>query len=294
MALATDHPRTSRWVPASLLLAIVAIWGWTFVVVKDAVAAYGVIPFLAVRFALGAACLGAVCARRADVPTLRAGAAIGLVVGAAFLLQTLGLEGTSASNAGLITGLFVVFAPLANRLLFGVRVSPTHVAGIAASLLGLGLLTGAGPSGFGRGDLLTLGCAVLFGLHVALLDRYAKGRDAAVLAFGQVGSAAALLAAAWLIRGGLAWPPPEVWPALVVTGVFASALAYLVQTYAQQRLPAADAALIMLAEPVFAVLFGALLHGDRFTVIQAAGAGVMVAATLAVELQGRRAGGPRG
>jgi drug/metabolite transporter (DMT)-like permease len=291
---AAPMPPARRLLPAGLLLAIVAIWGWTFVIVKDAVAVYGVIPFLAVRFTLGAACLGAVCARRADLPTLRIGGAIGLVVGAAFLLQTLGLARTSASNAGLITGLFVVFAPLANRALFGVRIRRVYWVGIAVSLVGLGLLTGAGPSGFGWGDVLTLGCAALFGLHVALLDRHAKGRNASVLALGQVGAAAALFIMVWLARGGAKWPPPQVWPALIVTGVFASALAYLVQTYVQQRLPAVDAALIMLAEPVFAVLFGALLQGDRFTALQVAGAAVMVATTLVVETWGRRGDGSRG
>jgi drug/metabolite transporter (DMT)-like permease len=266
-----------------LLLGVVAVWGWTFVLVKDAVAVYGVLPFLAVRFTLGAACLGAVSARRLNARTLRTGAAIGLVLGVAFLLQTVGLTKTTASNCGLITGLFVVFVPLSNRLLFGVRTRPMFWAGIAASLVGLALLTGAGLHGIGPGDLLTLGCAALFGLHIALLDRFARGHDASVLAFGQIGSTAVLLAAMWLIQGHPAWPPPAVWPALAVTGVLASAAAYLIQTYVQQRLPAVETAMILLAEPVFAVLFGVLLHGNRFTALQAAGGVLMVASMVWAE-----------
>ncbi len=277
-----------RPLPAVLLLGIVVVWGWTFVVVKDAVAVYGVVPFLAVRFLIGAACLGGICARRMEAATLRTGGAIGLVVGVAFLLQTLGLDRSSASNTGLITGLFVVFAPLANRLLFDVRISGLHGLAIAVSLAGLALLTGAGSACVRSGDLLTLGCAALFGLHIALLDRYARGRDAAVLAFGQVGAAAALFAAVWLAWGRLAWPPPRVWPALVITGVVASAAAYLVQTYAQQRLSAVQTAMILLAEPLFAVMFGAWLQGDRFTPVQMAGAVLMVSAMVFVEVFFRR------
>ena len=277
-----------RLLPAGLLLLIVAIWGWTFVVVKDAVALYGVLPFLAVRFTIGALCLAPACARRLDRRTLGLGLAIGLVVGVAFLLQTLGLTRSSASNTGLITGLFVVFAPLANRLLFGVRITGRHGIAIAASLAGLALLTGAGPTGLGLGDLLTLGCAALFGLHVALLDRFAAGRGATVLAFGQVASAAALFVVIWLAQGTPVAPPRSVWPALLITGVLASAAAYLVQTFAQQRLPAVETALILLAEPLFAVLFGVWLHGDRFTVVQAAGGALMVAAMAAIEWSNHR------
>ena len=273
----------NRLLPAGLLLLIVLIWGWTFVIVKDAVALYGVVPFLAVRFLIGALCLAPLGLRRGAGPTFGLGAAIGLVMGAAFLLQTLGLATSSASNTGLITGLFVVFAPLTNRLLFGVRLSTGCWIGIGLSLVGLALLTGAGGEAMRRGDLLTLGCAALFGLHVALLDRHARGRNPLALATGQVAAAAVLFTLVWLIQGPVAWPPRAVWPALLLTGVLASAAAYLVQTYAQQRLRAEQTALIMLAEPLFAVLFGVWLHGDRFTGAQLAGGLLMGAAMLGTE-----------
>ncbi|MCX7006202.1 MAG: DMT family transporter [Kiritimatiellaeota bacterium] len=281
-------PLARRLLLAGLLLGVVAVWGWTFVIVKDAVAIYGVLPFLAVRFTLGAACLGAVCARRVKRRTFRTGAAIGLVLGVAFLLQTFGLARTSASNTGLITGLFVVFAPLANRMFFGVRIRGALWAAIGLSLIGLALLTGAGSSGFGLGELLTLGCAALFGLHVALLDRYAKGHDATVLAFGQLAGAAILFLAFCAGTGGLVMPPAGVWFALIITGVFASAIAYLVQTYVQQRLSAVETALIMLLEPLFAVLFGFLLQGDRMTPLQISGGVLMIVTMALTELRGQK------
>lgn len=286
--MTSPPPPRGRLLAALLLTGIVALWGWTFVIVKDAVAVYGVLPFLSVRFLIGAAALGLAALRRRDALALRRGAAIGLVVGAAFLLQTFGLARSSASSTGLITGLFVVFAPLANRALFGVRLAGPLWAALALALGGLALLTGAGGGRLGGGELMTLGCAALFGLHIALLDRQARGRDPVVLAFAQVAAAALLCTAMAAARGGLGWPPRAAWPALLITGLFASAAAYLVQTWAQQRLTAVQTGLILMAEPLFAVLFGVWLHGDRLTSVQALGALLMVGAMLAAEALARR------
>jgi drug/metabolite transporter (DMT)-like permease len=212
-------------------------------------------------------------------------------VATAFLLQTLGLERSTATNTGLITGLFVVVAPVANRLLFGVRTRCVLWAAIGASLVGLGLLTGAAPQGIAAGDWITARAAVLFGLHVALLDRYSKHHQATVLAFGQLLGATLLLVAFWLLLAMLGpsvapleWPPAKVWPALLITGVLASAAAFFVQTFVQKRLSAVETAMIMGLEPIFAAVFGYLLHGDRLTAVQLMGAVVMIAAVFMVEL----------
>ncbi len=269
---------------STLLLAIVVVWGWTFVVVKDAVAEYGVVPFLAVRFAIGAGCVGLFTVRRAERRSFQAGAVIGLVLAAAYLLQTLGLDSSTATNTGLITGLFIVFAPLANRVLFGVPTRGLLWAAIAVSLGGLALLTGADPRGMQPGDPLTLGCAACFGLHVALLDRYSKGHRATTLAAGQLATAAVVFGCLWAIRGPLVWPPASVWPALLLTGGIATAAAFFVQTFVQQRLSAVETGMIILTEPIFAALFGQWLMGDRLTALQVLGAVLMVAAVFAAEL----------
>ena len=106
---------------SALMLSIVVVWGWTFVVVKEAIAAYGVVPFLAVRYAIATVAIGAFAARRVTRASLTTGGLIGRVLAAAYLFQTFGLRLTTATNSGVITGLFVVFAPVANRLLYGVR-----------------------------------------------------------------------------------------------------------------------------------------------------------------------------
>jgi drug/metabolite transporter (DMT)-like permease len=142
-----------------LLVGVTMVWGWTFVAVQDAISLYGVLGFLAVRFALAAAALAPLAASRVTRRTLVVGGGIGLVLAAGYLLQTMGLLFTSPTNSGLITGLFVVFAPLADRLYFGKRPSRQILVAVALSLVGMLLLTGGGPDGANLGDLLTLLCA---------------------------------------------------------------------------------------------------------------------------------------
>ena len=279
---------------SSLLLGIVVIWGWTFALMKDPIAEYGVVSFLAVRFVIGSAALGVVAGRRANLLSLGVGGLIGLALAACYLSQTFGLRYTTATHTGLITGLFIVFAPLANRALFGVRTSATLWAGIGLSILGLSLLVGAGRDGFALGDAFTLGAAACFGLHVALLDRHAKRHDPAVLALGQLLAATVVFLVIWPFVEPVRWPSPNVWLALFVTGLLATAAAFFVQTYVQRRLSAVETAAIIVTEPVFAAIFGYLLAGDRLTGLQVLGATLMVGAMAAVEVYPRwTAGRPR-
>jgi drug/metabolite transporter (DMT)-like permease len=262
-----------------LLVGVTAIWGWTFVVVRDATAAYGVVGFLAIRFAIAAAALGPICLKRVTWRTLRAGAAIGVAMAAGYLLQTFGLQYTTPTNSGLITGLFVVFAPISAKAFFRVRMDWTLLVSVVISLIGLVLLTGQMPGELRVGDFLTLGCAAAFGLHIALLSRYARGHDALVLALGQMLAAAVLFGAAWPFVEPMAQPSGQVWLSLLMV-VVASALAFYIQTLVQQHLSAAGTAIILTMEPVFAVLFGYWLAGDRLTAIQVAGAVCVLAAQV--------------
>ena len=134
-----------RLIYTFLLVAVTAVWGWTFVVVQDAIAIYGVVPFLAARFVLAGAALAPIYATRLTRRSLLVGGGIGVVLAAAYLFQTMGLLFTTPTNSGLITGLFVVFAPLADRLLFGASVSPQVVLAVALSLVGMVCSPVAGP-----------------------------------------------------------------------------------------------------------------------------------------------------
>ena len=268
----------------AMMLAVVAVWGWTFSLMKGPVAEFGVVGFLAVRFAIATVAMGALTLRRATRRSLKTGALIGLLLAVAYLSQTFGLRLTTATNTGLITGLFVVFAPLASRALFGVRTRAAHWLAIAVSLVGLGLLTGAGPAPLAPGDGLTLVCAACFGLHIALLDRVAKHHDAGVLAFGQIAAAAVVFLVLWPLVDRVAWPSPRVWFALAVTGLAATAVAFTVQTFVQQRLSAVATAVIIVTEPLFAAFFGYVLAGDRLAALQWLGAALLVSALVVAEV----------
>lgn len=261
------------------LLAVTAVWGWTFVLVKDAIAAYPTVPFLALRFALAAAVLAAVVRRPPGRRELVAGGAVGLALAAGYLVQTLGLQFTSPGTAGLITGLFVVFTPLLQRFT-GAPLRPVTVAAVVLALAGTALLSG-GLAGLGLGDLLVLGCAVAFALHIVLLGRWAPDLSAPALTMVQLFTCAVVfgLGGAFQFR----WPSPSVWFAIAVTGLLASALAFLIQTWAQSHLQPTQIALILTTEPAWALLFAVLLAGQRLTLYSALGASLVLLAIVAHE-----------
>jgi len=236
------------------------VWGWTFVLVKDAVTQYPTLPFLQIRFALALVVLAVLIRRLPTRRELRIGAIVGAVLAAGYLTQTFGLTLTSPGNAGLITGLFVVLTPLLNRL-FGAPIHWWTWAATLVSLAGLVLLTG-GPSGMNLGDLLVLACAVLFALHIVMLG---------TLLFSAGGS--------WSLR----WPNAAVWFAIVITGLFASAFGYFIQTWAQAHISANRTALILATEPAWALVAAVLLAGQRFGVAQAVGAALVLAAIVGHE-----------
>src|SRR5437016_6111573 len=142
-----------------LLLGVTVVWGWTFVLVKDAIEAYPTLPFLGLRFLIAAAVMALVVRRLPGRRVLLVGTLIGLPLAGGYLLQTVGLRFTSPGNTGLITGLFFVFTPLLDRL-FGVALRPRTLLAVLTALVGTVVLTGAGRTGIGAGDLLVLGCAV--------------------------------------------------------------------------------------------------------------------------------------
>ena len=262
------------------LLLVTAVWGWTFVLVKNAITQYPTLPFLQLRFILAFVVMAALVHRLPARRELRLGIIVGAVLAAGYLTQTVGLTMTSPGNSGLITGLFVVFTPLIDQF-FGVKLRWWTLVAVAAALAGTMLLVG-GPSGVGLGDILTIACAFLFGLHIVLLSHWSPGLRSAPLAMVQMGSCALIFSAggSWSLRV----PSQDVWIAIVITGVFASALAFYIQTWAQQHLSASRTALILATEPAWAVAAAVILAGQRFGALQAAGAALVLAAIVGHEL----------
>ena len=261
-------------------MLVTAVWGWTFVLVKDAVTQYPTLPFLQLRFLLALVVMVLLVRRLPARRELVIGSVVGAVVAGGYLTQTAGLTMTSPGNAGLITGLFVVFTPILNRL-FGAPIRWWTWVATVLSLAGLVLLTG-GPSGMGLGELLVLACAVLYALQIVLLGRWSPGMPAAPLAMVQMAACALIFSAGgtWQLR----LPSGAVWFAVVITGVFASALGFYIQTWAQGFISANRTALIMATEPAWALAAAVVLAGQRLGLVQAAGAAIVLAAIVGHEL----------
>jgi drug/metabolite transporter (DMT)-like permease len=258
--------RHNRAVPALLaLIAVTAVWGVTFVQVKDAVAIYPLFAFLAVRFVLATATLAVPASRR--VASLRrhgwtAASFLGLLLACGYVLQTAGLERTTVSGTGFVTGMYVVLTPFIALLLFRASIGAATWTGVALAAVGLVML--AGVHGSPVGDLLVLAGSAVYSLQIVLMERYAPRYDALAFTAVEMCAAAVGLLVVAIARGELGLPHGwTVWGALLVTGIFASALAFLVQTWAQRRTSATRTALVFAMEPVFTALFGYTLAGDR-------------------------------
>jgi drug/metabolite transporter (DMT)-like permease len=270
------------------LVGIAAIWGLTFVMVQDAIETLPSLAFLAYRFIPASAIVAAFFwrpLRRLPPEGWRAGLVMGGFLTAGYVAQTLGLEHTTASNAGFITGLFVVLTPFFGALLFGLR--PARVAWLAAgvSAVGLLLLSGAGGDFKLSGDGLEFVCACSFAFHILITARAVRRFDVGALVAIQLGMCGAFCLAVAGLAGDLEAPSGgTVWSALIVTSLLASALGFLVQSYAQQHAPPVRTALILAAEPAFAGLFGYLLQDDRLSAVAWSGAILILVAIALVDV----------
>jgi drug/metabolite transporter (DMT)-like permease len=273
------------------LVAVTAVWGVTFVQVKDAVALYPLFAFLAVRFAIASLVLALPAAGRLRTlgrPGWTAGAVLGLLLALGYGLQTAGLERTTVSSAGFITGLYVVFTPLLGLVLFRTRVGVAVWVGVALAVVGLAMLSGVG-AGDPVGDLLVLGGSAAYSLQIALMERYAPRYDPVAFTQAEMLAAFAGFAGVAVALGQLEVPRGwTVWGALLVTGIFASALGFLIQTWAQRRTSATRTALVFAMEPVFAGIFGFWLAGDRLGVLGWGGCAVIMAGILVAEPEAGR------
>lgn len=282
--------RHYRWEIAFFLITIG--WGATFVTVKDAVAVAPPLLFMALRFSIGGALLA--IARPRDVFGLdrrRLGiaalAGIFLFIGYAF--QTAGVQYTTASNAGFVTGLFVVFVPLFGAIALRKAPSPVTLAGVGLATVGLFLLSqpvGGFPN---KGDVMILCTAASFAVQILVVGRYAGEIPSVALgavqliAVGLCSGVASLLFEPFTGAGDA-----TVWTAVAITVLAATTVPFWIQAAGQRHVPPTRTALIFTGEPVFAAIFGVWLQDDPVTTAGIAGAvlilaGMLVAETLSPE-----------
>ena len=272
------------------LVGVTAVWGYTFLVVQDAVARMPVMDFLAWRFVVASVVMIALrptCLRNVTRLELLRGVGLGTILGLGYIAQTYGLRYTSAAISGFITGMFVVLTPVMSWILLRRKTNRNTWMVVALATVGLALLSLNGWS-VGIGELLTLGCAVFFAIHIVGLGEWSSQYDPYAFSLLQIGTVAviSLIAAT---PGGIAVPPDHgVWGVVGITGVLATAVAFFVQTWAQSLVSATRAAVVMTMEPVFAGLFAVVIGGNQLTLRTLGGAACILAAMFIINLKSGR------
>lgn len=261
----------SRYSVQAALISVAIIWGATFVVVADAVAKYPMFAFLGWRFAIAAVAFVVVfpkVLRRIDGSTMRIGVIAGLLLTGAYVLQTWGVYGetaTTPARSALITGLYVVLVPIMQAFVLKRRVRGSTLVGIALAVAGLIILSGIvgnGGAGWVLGDTLTVLNAVAFAIHIVLLGTIGPEHDVLALTFIQLAVVAVVTTVISLAIEGAGLPTDgSVWLAILICALFASTYALVVQNWAQRRIQPARVALILVTEPAFGGLFGWLVAG---------------------------------
>jgi len=254
--------------------------------VQDALALYPLFAFLAVRFAISTIVLVPFAwkpLRALPREGVLAGVGVGVLLAVAYGLQTAGLELTTVSSTGFITGLYVVFTPFLALAIFGTPVPRALWIGVAFAVVGLLFLNGA-PGGSAAGNVLVLGSALAAAFQIVALERYAPRYDVRALTLLQMATALVGFAAIAVATGQVEVPRGwTVWAALLVTGIFAGALGFLVATWVQAQTTAARAALVFTLEAPFAAVAGVLLADEVLGWAGWFGAAVMMTGILLAE-----------
>lgn len=263
------------------------LFGSTFLVVQDAIEGADVAPFLAVRFLVAGAVLWPLARRRpASAGELRHGVLAGGLLLVGYVTQTVGLRTITSATSAFITYLLVVLVPVIGVVRTRRAPKANVVVGVALAVAGLHLLSG-GVSGFGAGELLTVVAALCFALHIVVLGEVAGRHDPIRFTMWQVLTVGAACAVPGALSGGGYGFDRSVWVAAVFCGVAATAAAFWCMTYGQRVVPEAQAAIILLLEPVSAGVLG-VLAGEELGARGFLGATLILAAVLVAELLGAR------
>jgi drug/metabolite transporter (DMT)-like permease len=270
------------------LLLVTAIWGTTFVIVKQALEVFPPFTYIAIRFTLATLTLLLVMGprlRRLRWAEARGGVLVGIFMFAGFALQTFGLQVTTASTAAFITGLNVVIVPIVALVWLRHRATAGALVGVAVATVGLGALSLNADFSLAFGDMLVVFCAVAFALQIVGVARFSKHTDALTFTFVQL---ATVMGFSWIgafanERPAFVWDPAVV-GALLFISVVATALVFCIQNAAQRHTSPTHTALIFTMEPVFAAFFAYIWLAEQLTTRAAVGGFLIIAGMLVAEL----------
>jgi drug/metabolite transporter (DMT)-like permease len=279
--------KSSTPLALTALIGITVIWGWSFTIVKQAIESIPVLDFLSLQFVIAVLVLiilRPTCLKNISLRDIKHGVLLGAVLGMAYIVQTFGLRITPAAVSGFITGMSVVLTPVIAWLLLHNRINLKTWLSVGLATIGLALLSLHGWS-FGSGELLVFICAILFALYIVILGKWSAEHNSYNLAVVQLGTVAVICLVAAL-PGGIVMPPDiHVWIAVGIIAILATALAYLVQTWAQSLISSIHTAVIMTMEPVFAGVFAVTLGHEQLTLRAIMGAVCVLVAMFVIRLK---------
>ena len=262
-------------------MAVAAIWGSAFLSMKGTLERLDVNSFLTWRFTIATLLLIAIrpsVLKKIDLPFLRKGALLGLFLSSGYIFQSFGLTLTTVSNTGFITGLYVVLTPIVAAVILRKNITLVEWFAVLVATVGLALLSFNGIQ-FGIGEFLVLISALLFAFHIVGLGEWSKGLDTYALTVLQLGTCAVVTFIASFKSGFKTPPDSGVWWSIIYTAIFATALAFIVQTWAQSFIAPSTVGVILAAEVVFAAAFGIWLLNEPLTLRIALG-GLLVLASM--------------
>ena len=273
------------------MISIAAVWGSSFVVMKDSLERQNVFSFLSSRFILAALLMFLYkpgVFRGLTKKFIYRGIIAGILLGSGYIFQTYGLTKTTVSNTGFITGLYLVFTPLISLIILKRHVLKIQWLAVVVATIGLFFISYNGVT-IGLGEILVLISAFIYGAHFVALGEWSDGKNTYALTFIQVVTVAALTSIFAFKDGFQIAPDSTVWLAILYTAFFATFLGFLIQTKAQSVMSATVASVLLATETPFAVFFGLYFHSDPLTLrIITGGSLVMAAMALVIWSDNRK------
>ena len=273
------------------MISIAAVWGSSFVVMKDSLERQNVFSFLSSRFILAALLMFLYkpgVFRGLTKKFIYRGIIAGILLGGGYIFQTYGLTKTTVSNTGFITGLYLVFTPLISLIILKRHVLKIQWLAVIVATIGLFFISYNGVT-IGLGEILVLISAFIYGAHFVALGEWSDGKNTYALTFIQVATVAALTSIFAFKDGFQVAPDSTVWLAILYTAFFATFLGFLIQTKAQSVMSATVASVLLATETPFAVFFGLYFHSDPLTLrIITGGSLVMAAMALVIWSDNRK------
>jgi drug/metabolite transporter (DMT)-like permease len=259
-------------------------WGGSFLFTKIGVATIPPQLFVLSRFLLATAIMLLVCSRRLkklDTGILVRGMTVGAALGMTNLSFVFGIQGTSISRAGILNNLFVLFIPVITKIIWRDRIGRVNMVGIALAVAGIGLLATGGGSGFNRGDIISTFCAFLIACHIISVSKVLKDDDVFLITLVQFATVSLIAGAATML---LPLPAFSITTSAILSVVYCAVLptvfCFTIQNIYQRYVTPTRAGLIYTLDPLWSLIAGFLVLGERLNGREWIGCGIIFLAAL--------------